>query len=85
MAEADRYAFTHKEVVVALIKQQGLHEGLWQFYVEFGLGAANAGPDNENLQPVAIVPIVKIGLQRATESSNLTADATEVNPTQPKS
>lgn len=75
------YAFSHKEVVEALIKKQGLHEGVWQLYVEFKLGAGNISAEEPSqYHPAAIIPIVKIGLIVAKEPSNLTADAAVVNP-----
>ena len=80
MAEVDRFTFSHKEVVEALIRKQSLHEGLWGLYVEFGIGAANAGPNKDDLNPTAIVPVLKIGLVRVSEKSNLSVDAGEVNP-----
>lgn len=80
MAEAELITFSYKEVVECLIKKQGLHEGLWTLYIEFGIGAGMAGPNSESLSPVAFVPVVKIGIQHATEPTNLTADAAEVNP-----
>src|SRR5687768_2104093 len=33
--------FSFQEVVTSLLKQQGIHEGYWSFYVRFGLSAAN--------------------------------------------
>jgi hypothetical protein len=82
MAEARQYIFSHKEVAEALVKQQGIHEGLWGIYIEFGIGAANIGatPEGDNVVPAAIVPIQKMGIQRFDEPSNLTVDAAEVNP-----
>ena len=80
MAEVNRFTFSHKEVVEALIKKQGLREGLWALFVEFGIGAINAGSNSGDLNPAAIIPVLKIGLIQATEKTNLTADATEVNP-----
>jgi creatinine amidohydrolase/Fe(II)-dependent formamide hydrolase-like protein len=82
MAEADRFTFTYKEIAEALVKQQGIHEGLWGVYVEFGIGAANVGtmPESNDVVPAAIVPVQKIGLQRFPEANNLTVDATVVNP-----
>ena len=74
--------FAHKEVAEALVKQQGIHEGVWGIYVEFGIGAANVRhAETADLNPAAIVPIVKIGIQRFDELNNLTVDAAEVNPT----
>ena len=43
MAEVSQFKFDHKEVVEALIKKQGLHEGIWQLSIEFGFGAAIIG------------------------------------------
>lgn len=82
MAEVDRYTFKHREVIECLIKKQDLHDGMWQLLFEFGIGAANAGPNLDNLFPTAIVPVLSIGLQRTKELTNLTVDASEVNPAQ---
>lgn len=81
MAEADRFMFTFKEIAAALVKAQNLDEGTWGVYVEFGLAAANIpGPDEGTLVPAAIIPVVKLGLQRFEQASNLTVDASEINP-----
>jgi len=80
MAEVDRYLFSHKEVVTALIKEQGIHEGIWGLFIEFGLGAANMGPSEDQLYPTAIVPVQKVGVMRGEKLSALTVDAAEVNP-----
>ncbi len=82
MAEIDQYTFSFKEVVEALIKQQRLHQGLWSIRVEFGLAAANVGTTegSKDATPAAIVPIVKLGIQRGSEENNLTVDAAKVNP-----
>ncbi|CAN5820852.1 MAG: hypothetical protein H0X49_15940 [Acidobacteria bacterium] len=82
MAEATRYTFSYKEVVEALIKQQGLHEGLWTLAVEFGLGATNiiTTEGSTELSPAAIIPIKALGLQRGIEVNSITADAAVVNP-----
>jgi len=85
MAEIDQYTFSFKEVVEALIKQQRLHQGLWSIRVEFGLTAANVGTTegSKDATPAAIVPIVKLGIQRGSEENNLTVDAAKVNPKPP--
>jgi hypothetical protein len=82
MAEARQFIFTYPEIAEALVKQQGIHEGLWGVYVEFGIAAANIGttPESDDAIPAAIVPIQKMGIQRFDEPSNLTVDAAEVNP-----
>ena len=84
MAEPRQYVFSYKEIAEALVKQEGIHEGLWGLYIEFGIGAANIAttPDSNDTTPAAIVPLQKLGIQRFDEASNLTVDAAEVNPRQ---
>jgi hypothetical protein len=80
MAEPTQFLFTYKEVVTALLKQQGIHEGIWSLAVNFGIGAINAGPNAEQLAPAAIVPLLAVGIQKGTEVNNLSVDASVVNP-----
>ncbi|MGH9754890.1 MAG: hypothetical protein ACREA2_19100 [Blastocatellia bacterium] len=86
MAKPNQYIFTYKEIATALIKEQGITEGLWGIYIEFGIQGANinlrTGPDEKEivgLIPAAIVPIVRLGLQRFNTPNDLTVDAAEVN------
>lgn len=80
--QLEEYKFSHKEVVEALIKQQGLHHGIWMLSVQFGIGAANVqNPENAlDINPAAIIPIVSIGLQKKKEINPLAVDASVVNP-----
>ena len=80
MAEPTQYMFMHKEVVETLIKKQGIHEGQWVLSVEFGLSAVTAGPSDDQLFPTAMVPLLKIGIQKTDQMSNLAVDAAQVNP-----
>lgn len=80
------YKFSHQEVVEALIKQQGLHEGIWMLSVQFGIGGLNIhNPETKtDLSPAAVVPIVAIGLAKKDALNPLALDAAVVNPA-PKS
>jgi hypothetical protein len=81
MAEAQNYIFTFQQIAEALVKEQDIHEGLWAIYVEFGIGAGHIpGPTPDTLLPAAVVPMVKMGIQRAEQPTPLTVDAAEVNP-----
>ena len=80
MPEVQQYVYSFKEIAEALVRQQDIHEGLWGLYVEFGIAAGNIGSSPEDVKPAAIVPIVKLGLQKFSEASALTVDAAEVNP-----
>jgi hypothetical protein len=80
MAETTQIMFSFKEVAEALIKKQGIHDGVWGIFVRFGIQATNAGPDKSQLLPTAIVPIIELGLQKFDEENNLAVDASKVNP-----
>jgi hypothetical protein len=83
MAEASTYAFDLNEVTTALIKHQGIHDGLWILAVEFNFGAAFGGPTKEALRPSAVVQVNKLQLVRQTEvpeGQPRGLDAAEVNP-----
>jgi hypothetical protein len=80
MAEP-RVSFTYKEVVEALVRKQGIHDGIWGLYIRFGINAANVGADpNAELAPAAIIPVLEIGLQKFDVVNNLSIDAALVNP-----
>jgi hypothetical protein len=82
MPETNSITFTHKEVAEALIIKQDIHEGLWGIIIEFGIAGVNVGqgPGDPNMMPAAIVPVLKIGIQRFPSPNNMTVDAAEVNP-----
>jgi hypothetical protein len=75
-----QYIFSHQEVVEALLQKQDIHEGIWALYVEFGIAAANIqNPTTNEVTPAAIVPLVKLGLQKANAISPIAVDAALVN------
>lgn len=80
MAEASQIMFSFKEIAELMIKRQGIHEGIWGLFVKFGLGAANVGPSEGEVRPTAMIPILEMGLQKFDKESNLTVDASKVNP-----
>jgi hypothetical protein len=71
---------SHKQVVEALVKLHNLHDGIWGLFIRFGIGAANAGENEQQLLPAAIVPVVEIGLQKFDRETNISVDAAKVNP-----
>jgi len=82
MAESRQIAFPYKRLAEILIKEQGIHEGLWGVYAELGIGGANVSPaPGASAVPAAIVPLQRIGIQRFDEEvEGLTVDAAVVNP-----
>lgn len=82
MPEARQIIFSYQELAEILVKQQGIHEGLWGIYFEFGIAGANVNqtPGGDSV-PAAIVPLTRMGLQRLDEETpGLTVDAAVVNP-----
>lgn len=80
MAEPSQIIFTYKEVAEALVKQQGLHDGIWGLFFKFGIQGANMGPNDTDLKPTVVVPILEVGLQKFDKENNLSVDAAKVNP-----
>jgi hypothetical protein len=80
MPEPTQIMFSFKEIAETLVKRQGLHDGIWGIFVKFGLGASNVGPNEDSMQPAAIIPIVEMGLQKFDKENNLSVDAAKVNP-----
>jgi hypothetical protein len=75
VATPAKYVYDFKEVTEALLRQEGISDGLWNVYIEFGIAAANMGPTPQDIRPAAIVPIMKIGIVQTNDRSNLTVDA----------
>jgi len=85
MPETSQVVFSFKEIVTALIKAQGIHDGIWGLWVNFGINASNVGPSDEELRPVAMIPLLQLGLQRFEKETSLSVDAAKVNPKPPQS
>jgi hypothetical protein len=82
VAEAQQFIFSYRKLAEIMLKEQGIHEGLWGVYAEFAIGAANIqpAPDADSI-PAAVVPLQKFGIQRFNEEvKGLTVDAAVVNP-----
>lgn len=80
MSEKVEQIFSHKEVVEALLKHKGIHDGEWMMAVKFGLSGINVGPNNDQLNPAALIPVLSIGITKTKKKSNLSVNAAEVNP-----
>jgi hypothetical protein len=80
MDGSSQYNFELKELLIILIKNQGLHEGIWSLGFEFGMGAGNIGPNPEEARPSAFIQVKQLALARATVEGPLALDAAKVNP-----
>ena len=75
-----RIVMTFQRVAEALIKANGLHDGIWGGCVEFGPATGGNATLNDRLFPSALVPILGIGLMQDEAVSDLAVDAAVVNP-----
>lgn len=80
MPETSQLTFTYKEVVTALVRAQNIHEGIWGLFVNFGLSANNIGPNEGDLKPAAVIPVLSLGLMKFDKETSLSVDAAKVNP-----
>lgn len=80
MSEPTVISYDFKELATILIKREGIHDGLWCIHVRFGIRGANMGSSDEDVLPTAMVPILRLGIQKTDKRTNLTVDAAEVNP-----
>ncbi len=80
MAESTQIVFKHTELVEALVKHQGIHEGIWGLFVKFGLQAVNVGASESDLMPAALIAMLEVGLQKFDKENNIAVDAAKVNP-----
>ena len=81
MPETKNIEFDYKEIAEALVRYADLHDGIWGIEIKFGIQGTNIGfGPGSDLTPAAIVPILKLGLQRFSEPNNLTVDASKINP-----
>lgn len=79
-SEKRYFDLTYKDIAEALILKLDIHEGLWGVRARFGIGAANSPGPEGKVVPVAMVPLLSLGLQSFEEESDLTVDAAKVNP-----
>jgi len=82
MGEAKTIVFKYEELLEALIKHQGIHEGIWALHLQFGLqvGNINVGSPEGKQVPGLIIPLLKIGIERTEKPGGISVDAAKVNP-----
>ena len=82
MGDPQTIIFKYEEIIEALLKHQGIHEGIWGLHIQFLLqvGNINLGPTKESAVPGLIIPMAKFGLQKFDKRNGITVDAAQVNP-----
>lgn len=81
--QVNQIAYTHKDLLKLMLKDQNIHEGYWTLLIRYGFGAGNVptSADQPNdVNPTALVGVLNVGLQRASAMGPLTVDAAIENP-----
>ena len=84
MADRER-RFSIHDLLVALLRDQNIHEGFWGLTVQFeakGAAVPTAGKPGENLPGLAVA-VSGVTLTPAAEGENGAVDASMVNPSRP--
>lgn len=79
--EESRLNFTSKQALEALLLQNEIKEGVWQFGVEFGFGAGNVATDSsgKNVTPSAMIGVTGVTIVEVDKiKDNLSVDAAEL-------
>ncbi|KPY92881.1 hypothetical protein AO069_03490 [Pseudomonas syringae pv. syringae PD2774] len=77
--------FSVHDLLVALLRDQNIHDGFWGLTVQFeaeGAAVPIAGKPGENLPGLAVA-VSGVTLTPATEGENGAVDASLVNPPRP--
>ena len=82
MAEITHITYTNKELLILMLKDQGIHEGNWVFGAQFVFTAMNIGQsqDGSDASPASVTAIKSIHIERVPESLPFSVNAAEVNP-----
>jgi hypothetical protein len=72
--------FSLKELAEMLIRQQGIHDGLYDLSVEFQVAVGAVGPSPSVVLPGAMIGVSGLGLMQVSVPSQNTIDAAKVNP-----
>lgn len=73
-----------RQITELLVKQNGLHEGVYDLAVEFNIGVGPVTVGSSAAIPGVALGVKRIGLIQTTIHGESTVDAAEVNPA-PKS
>lgn len=84
MAEITHIKYTNKELLVMMLKDQGIHEGEWILSARFKHAAINIGlsSDEKDVSPAGISALDGVGIERSKEALPFSVNAAEVNPTE---
>jgi hypothetical protein len=74
------YPVAVKDIVTAMLKAKGIHEGIWGLNVSFGFTATNMEVNGGTRRPGVLITIESYCLERTSQITDLSVDAAVVNP-----
>lgn len=82
MVETTRIIYSNKELVVMMLKDQGIHEGNWILAANLSFTAMNIGqlPDGSDASPAGVVAVTGVLIERVPEPLPFSVNADEANP-----
>lgn len=75
--------YTLKALTELMIRDSGIHEGLYDIAVKFQVAVGAIGPSPDSILPGAMIGVDGIGLRRVKQAGPFTTDAAVVNPKKP--
>lgn len=69
-----------RELAALMVKDQGLHDGLYELSIEIQVAVGVVGPDKDSVLPGALIGFKSAGLRKVEKSNRLSVNAAEVNP-----
>jgi hypothetical protein len=87
MSEMPEVAYSSREIIKLILKENKIHEGHWMFLVHFGFSAMNVGESDsgEDATPAAVASVKKIGIKQIPQPLPFSVDASKENPSPKKS
>lgn len=73
-----------KEITALLIRHYGIHEGLFDLYLEYRMAFGAFGPNPEEVLPSTILGVSQLSITKADKAGPLTVDAAVANPRKAK-
>lgn len=82
MSNSNSIEYSKKELVAALLRDKGIHEGHWVLAAKLTFSAMNIGQaaDGSDASPAGVVALTGIKLENVPEPLPYSVNAAEANP-----
>ena len=82
MTELKQFEYSNKELIAALLRDQGIHEGHWILAAQLAFTAMNIGQlaDGSDASPAGVVAVTGIQITNIPEPLPFSVNAADANP-----